>query len=525
MTRGAARGERILVVDSEDAGRAELARLVRQLGYQVAEAATAAEAAADKIRHGTTDAALVAVRGHGAADFSRLAELRRLRPDFPVVAVIEGGTANMARDAMDYGAAGVLRRPLTAEAAAVVLHQALHGAPAAGRHAELEDRLRHCQQLIVTGQLACGFAHDLNNLLTVVLGFNTLQLRQLGERHPLRMPAEEIHRAATQAAVLARRLLNLSRPEAEAPVNVDLNALLRDMEKMLCHLLRDGIRFELAFDPALSPVRADPARLEQVILNLLLNARDAMSYGGTLTVTTANRTVDAGMPLNGLPPPGAYVVLTVSDTGTGIDAATLPHVFEPFFTTKSGGKGTGLGLAVVADVAREYGGHVRVRSALGQGATFSVYLPRAMVSDDDTPRPVAMAALSHPPGRETVLVVEDHPGVRTLATEVLRRQGYAVLEAKDSEEALEICQNRPGPIHLALADVNLPKMSGLRLGALVRQLHPGVKVLYISGDLPGETALGPGEGFLAKPFTPETLLRAVRALLEERRTTGNGTQP
>ncbi len=511
--------ERILVVDPEDKGRAELARVVRQLGYGAAEAA-AADAVLDAIRQGGGDAALVAVCGRGAADFSWLAEVRRLRPDFPVIAVVEGGGVPMATETMDGRAAGVLRRPVTAEAAAVVLHQALHGPSTGGGPAALEDRLRHCQQLIVTGQLACGFAHDLNNLLTVVLGFSSLQLRQLGDRHPLRQPAEEVQRAAAQAAVLARRLLNLSRPEAEAPMALDLNTLLRDMENMLRHLLRQGIRLELALDPALGTVRADPARLEQVVLNLVLNARDAMPGGGTLTLTTANRTVAPGMPINGLPPPGAYVLLTVADTGTGIDAATLPHVFEPFFTTKPGGQGTGLGLAVVADVAREYNGHVRVRSAVGQGTTFSLYLPRATDLADETPRPVA--ALSQPRGRETVLVVEDHPGVRVLATEVLRRQGYTVLEAKDSEEALETCQNRPGPIHVLLADVNLPKMNGRQLGALVRQLHPGIRVLYISGDLPGEAALSPGEAFLGKPFTPETLLRAVRALLEEGPRRGEG---
>jgi signal transduction histidine kinase len=367
------------------------------------------------------------------------------------------------------------RRALPAErnSAAPALVSDVQGPPHDPARAEREERLRHGQQLALVARLACGLAHDLNNLLTLVANLSDYQRQRLPAHDPLRQSAEAIQRAALQAGALASRLLSLSRPPDPAPRPVNLNLLVLDLEKMLRYLLPAGTTLETALEPALAPVDVSPGGMEQVLLNLVLNARDAMPQVGRVTISTANRVVDSPAPGVDLPP-GAYVTLAVSDTGCGMDAATQARIFEPFFTTKGVGQGTGLGLAIVAEVVQQSGGFIRVTSAPGRGSTFTIYLhgPEAGSTAEAAPTNAG----------ERVLVVEDHYGVRLLITEVLTRAGYTLLVARHGTEALELCRNNPGDIRLLITDTVLPQMSGPEVAEKVRALAPGAKVLYVSGD-------------------------------------------
>jgi signal transduction histidine kinase/CheY-like chemotaxis protein len=378
---------------------------------------------------------------------------------------------------------------------------------------ELEARLRFCQRMSDVGQVACGVAHDLNNLLTVVVGLSALDLHSLAAHDPRRDSAERIQRVATQAAALARRLLDLGRPPAD-PRPVHLNTLLLEMEKVLRSLLPPAVALVLRLDPALGLAEAEPGRLEQVVVNLVLNARDAMPQGGRVTLTTAGCLVGPGRLVPGLAP-GEYLTLAVSDTGCGMDKATLARVFEPFFTTKPAGRGTGLGLATAAEVVEQCRGRIQVQSEPGRGTTFTLYLPR--MPEAPPPRPRTEPAMGQPsPPPETVLVAEDHEGVRNLVSQVLGRAGYTVLVALNGPEALDLYRQHAAEVVLLIADLVLPLMNGRELADAVLRLRPDVRVLFMSGYPAGEAL--PGElpadaGFLQKPFKPEDLLRQVRAAL------------
>jgi two-component system, cell cycle sensor histidine kinase and response regulator CckA len=388
----------------------------------------------------------------------------------------------------------------------------MQGTPDDPARAERDERLRHGQQLAL---VARGLAHDLNNLLTLVATLSDYQRQLLPAQDPLRQSAEEIHWAALRAGALASRLLGLSRPVDPAPRPVNLNLLVLGLETMLRHLLPAGTTLETVLDPALAPVEASPGGLEQVLLNLVLNARDAMPHGGRVTITTANRSVDSAAPGAGLPR-GAYVTLAVSDTGCGMDAATQARIFEPFFTTKGVGQGTGLGLAIVADVVQQSGGFLRVTSAPGRGTTFTIYLHRP---EEGPPAEATEAPAAPAKAPRRILVVEDHYGVRLLITEILTQAGYPLLVARDGPEALELCRNNPGDVRLLITDVVLPRMTGPEVAERVRALAPGAKVLYVSGDSADEgdrpRPLPPGNDFLPKPFTASGLLAKVRAVLGE----------
>jgi two-component system cell cycle sensor histidine kinase/response regulator CckA len=381
----------------------------------------------------------------------------------------------------------------------------------------LEQQLRQAQKMEAIGQLAGGIAHDFNNLLTVILGFTELAASEIEKGSGLSEPLGEIRKAGERAAALTRQLLAFSRRQVLEPKILDLNALITDLEKMLRRLIGEDVQLATVLDPGVGRIRADAGQIEQVILNLAVNSRDAMPRGGKLTIETRNIDLDETYAREHIAVrPGAYAMLAISDTGTGMSAETKSHMFEPFFTTKGTGKGTGLGLATVYGIVKQSGGNIWVYSEPHRGTAFKVYLPLVEGASGDTEprlpdeRPTRAS--------ETVLLVEDENAVRMLTRKILERYGYSVLEAGDGEAALEMARNHSKTIHLLLTDVVMPDVSGPDLAVRVRQIRPDVKVLFMSGYTDDAVVrhgiLADGVHFLQKPFTPEALGRKVRGALD-----------
>jgi PAS domain S-box-containing protein len=390
----------------------------------------------------------------------------------------------------------------------------------------LEGQLRQSQKLEAIGSLAGGVAHDFNNLLTVIGGYSQMVMDQMGPGDPQHERVEEIAKAAERAGALTRQLLAFSRQQVLEPSILDLNAIVTDMERMLHRLLPANIELVTALSRDLGRIKADPGQIEQVILNLVVNARDAMPQGGRLVVETANTDADETFSQAHIEAAaGPYVVLAVSDTGSGMSAETQVRVFEPFFTTKEVGKGTGLGLSTVYGIVRQSGGTIGVYSEVGSGSTFRVYLPK-VESALEAERHQAPAAV-HARGTETILIVEDDAKVRALVQRVLESAGYTVLPATDGQDALSILQRRPGRIHLVLTDIVMPGMSGPELLSRLREEHPGCKGLYMSGY--SDKALSPSQflqsevPYLQKPFSPGALAQRVREVLDAPAATPSNT--
>jgi PAS domain S-box-containing protein len=379
------------------------------------------------------------------------------------------------------------------------------------RH-RLEEQLRQSQKMEAVGRLAGGIAHDFNNLLMVIMGHGELLRRGLEPQDPRLRKVQHIMGASERAARLVRQLLAFSRKQVLELQVVDLNALVSDTARMLRPLLGEDVRVETRLDPALGHVRVDPAQIDQVLMNLAVNARDAMPGGGTLSLETAN--VGAGAPDPSAP--GGHVALTVRDTGQGMDEKTRAQVFEPFFTTKAGSGGTGLGLSMVYGIVQQSGGQIAVESALGRGSSFRILLPRA-----EHPGPTALpSSLTQPPvgGGETVLVVEDEAAIRALACEMLQAHGYRTLSAGSGEEALGLAVRHAGPIHVLLADVVMPGLTGPALAERFAVVRPHARVLYMSGyagdDLVRRGLSEDASPFVPKPFTADLLGRRVREALD-----------
>jgi two-component system, cell cycle sensor histidine kinase and response regulator CckA len=371
------------------------------------------------------------------------------------------------------------------------------------RARQLEDELREARRLETVGRLAGGVAHDFSNILAVISGYSELMLKRMDPTDPLRSGAESIRKAAVWGLNLTQHMLTSSRVVAPAPTLLDLNATVGGVVRTLAPLLGDTITVAQTLDPRLGRVRVNAGQLEQALVNLVLNARDAMPGGGRLTIDTAN--VDLEQTPTG---PLRAVMVRVTDTGSGMDAATLSRAFEPYFTTKAPGRGTGLGLATVFAFVSQSGGHIEAASEVGEGATFTMYLPR-----HDTIVEVPAA----PGGSATVLVVEPEPGVRDLIAEILELHDYHVLAARDLDEAVAASLGHPGPISLVIADLLLPGAAG---NGVLQRLGPtraAAKVLYLSGDLEDTVeeyrGLGPGRGFLHKPFTVDALVQKTREIL------------
>jgi two-component system, cell cycle sensor histidine kinase and response regulator CckA len=381
----------------------------------------------------------------------------------------------------------------------------------------LEEQLRQSQKMEAVGLLAGGVAHDFNNLLTVISGSTELLLGDAADLDPSRGRLQAIRTAADQAAALTRQLLAFSRKQVLQPKVLDLNAAVSETESMLRRLIGAHIELTTALDPNLGLVRADPGQIGQVILNLAVNARDAMAAGGRLTIETANLDLDEAEARHRLAlEPGRYVTISVTDTGHGMDEETQARIFEPFFTTKEQGRGTGLGLATVYGILAQSGGGIDVRSAPGAGTTFTVCLP---CLDEGAAEREGPARVPRPArGSETILLVEDETAVRTLFVDVLDAEGYTVLAADDVEDALRLCDEHGGPIELMLTDVVMPGMSGPELAGRLLRARPALKVVFMSGYTDDAVArngeLGPGALFLQKPFSIDVLLRTVREVLD-----------
>jgi two-component system cell cycle sensor histidine kinase/response regulator CckA len=384
------------------------------------------------------------------------------------------------------------------------------------RQRALEEQQLQAQRMESVGRLAGGVAHDFNNMLTVITGRSQLALSHLAPDDPVRRDIEMIAMTAERAARLTQQLLIFSRNQILRSEVVNLNSMIETMEATLLRPIGEHIELVTTLAPALWAVKADPARLEQLIMNLALNARDAMPTGGRLVVETAN--VALGAEMAGTPvgaSPGDYVLLRVSDTGVGMDAATRARMFEPFFTTKEIGKGTGLGLFNVYGIVQQSGGHMTVESEPAQGTAIRIYLPRAAAGvTAGEPGPAELTAR----GIETVLLVEDQEDVREIVREMLALAGFTVLVAAGADEAERICRDHPGPINLLLTDVVMPRVSGVELVARLRPLRAAMRVLYMSGYA-DDTILRHGAfesdaRLLPKPFTPGSLIRAVREVLD-----------
>ena len=382
----------------------------------------------------------------------------------------------------------------------------------------LEEQFRQAQKMEAVGRLAAGVAHDFNNLLTAILGTTDLMIEDLPADDPDREGLLDIRGAAERAAVLTRQLLTFSRQQVVSPRMLRLNELITDLVKLLRRLLGEDVTIASALAPDCGAVKADPGQLEQVLVNLAVNARDAMPNGGRLTIETRNVDLDADYPTERVMiPAGRYVMLAVTDNGTGMDAQTNARIFEPFFTTKPVGKGTGLGLATVYGVVQQTGGYIWLYSELGHGTSFKIYLPRV---DADGPQPAEeeqrASALD---GSETVLVAEDEEAVRLIIAKALEARGYRVLSARDGSEALELAAGHGG-IDLLVTDVVMPDMNGRELSRCLTEARPNLRTLYLSGytddAMLHRGVLQEGVAFLQKPFSLGALARKVRDVIEAR---------
>jgi two-component system, cell cycle sensor histidine kinase and response regulator CckA len=384
---------------------------------------------------------------------------------------------------------------------------------------EMEEKLRESRKMESVGRLVGGIAHDFNNLLTAIRGNTELVLMDMPAGTPARGDLEEVLRAAGRAALLTSQLLTVGRKQVVEPAILDLNAVVRSAGGMLRRLLGDEIILITTLDASLGLIEADRSQVEQILVNLAANARDAMPAGGQLVIETANVDVDDGF--MEAPPsarPGRFVMISVSDNGTGMTPEVHRQIFEPFFTTKEAGKGTGLGLSMVQATVKQSGGYLRSDSEVGTGTTFRVYLPRvdAAMSSSGSDTRVDTEAADFTAGA-TILLVEDEPGVRAIARKTLLRKGYEILEAASGEEAIEMSRDHAGPIQLLLTDVIMPGMNGRELATVIMAERSEVRTLFMSGytadAISGYGALEDGIAFLQKPFAPAELLRKVHSVL------------
>jgi two-component system, cell cycle sensor histidine kinase and response regulator CckA len=397
-----------------------------------------------------------------------------------------------------------------------------------GDRERLEVQLREAQRMEAIGRLAGGIAHDFNNLLSVIIGGTGLAMDECQDDDRIKDELREVEKAAKSAAVLTRQLLAFSRKQVLQPIGLNLNRIVGSIEKMLRRIIGEDIDYVQMLAPDLGVVLADPGQIEQVLMNLVVNARDAMPTGGKLTIETSNVEFDVEYTARDVTvEPGSYVYLAVTDTGFGMDEKTKARIFEPFFTTKGMGKGTGLGLSTVYGIVKQSGGNIWVDSEPGIGSTFRIHLPR--VEEAAATAPTVKTVVTHAVGTETILVVEDEEGILGIASRILGAARYTVLSAPTAEDALRICKTHPAEIQLLLTDVVMPQMSGRGLAERMAALRPGIKVLYMSGYTDDIIAhhgtLAPGTHFIAKPFGAADLTRKVREVLDIRSSNPSDHEP
>ena len=486
------------------------------------------------LKEGQIDLILADYSIPGFDGFTALTLAQQHRPDVPFMFVSATIGEDLAIDAMHQGATDyILKQRLgrlvpSVQRALREVEERAERQRAEEALEQSEKQFRQAQKMEAVGRLAGGIAHDFNNLLTVIMGYSQVLSTELGPEHPLRSKIEETQKAGERAAGLIRQLLAFSRKQSMDPKVLSLNTVVTNLEGMLRRLIGEDIRLVAKLDPDNGHVRADQAQLEQVLMNLVVNARDAMPKGGILSLETA-RVELTRSPLYHLRPlaPGPYMKLSVSDTGCGMDRETQSHIFEPFFTTKEEGKGSGLGLSTVFGIVTQCGGAIDVASRLGHGTKFDVYLPSVESDVSATALPQDLGQPKR--GTETILLVEDDPSVRNLVCDELRKLGYQVLEAKNGVEACLLATQQPDALDLLVTDVVMPGMGGRELAQHLCVIKPDLKILFISGYIDDVGLhVGHEEGsssFLQKPFTPEALGRAVRELLDTHLHAGKTAAP
>ena len=475
------------------------------------------------LKEGRMDLILADYSIPGFDGMTALTLARQHCPDVPFLFVSATIGEELAIDAMHQGATDyVLKQRLgrlvpSVQRALRELEDRAERKRAEEALRQSEKQFRQSQKMEAVGRLAGGIAHDFNNLLTVIMGYSQVLLTELGPQHPLRGKIEETLKAGERAATLIRQLLTFSSKQSLDPKVLSLNTAVTSLESLLRRLIGEDIQLVSQLDPTNGRLRADQAQLEQILVNLVVNARDAMPKGGTLTIETAQVELTRSPVYHLTPlPPGPYVRLAVSDTGCGMDRKTQSHIFEPFFTTKGEGKGSGLGLSTVFGIVTQCGGAIDVTSRVGHGTRFDLYFP-SIESDILTTAPTQ--PLGQPQrGTETILLVEDEPSVRTLVRDELRKLGYRVVEAKNGVEACLLATQQTGSLQLLLTDVVMPGMGGRELAQHLSVIKPDLRTLFISGYMDDIGIMAGQEdgtsSFLQKPFTPEVLARAVRNLLD-----------
>jgi signal transduction histidine kinase/ActR/RegA family two-component response regulator len=505
---------RVLIVSDREGDALQLVEALRQSDYiPSSERVATAEAMREALAH-RWDLILATDESARLGTLAALEILHETGADVPLVAISERAPEESVLAVLKAGAADYITRNHLSRLG-VTVGREMSQAEGRRDRGRLEQQFRQSQKMEAVGRLAGGVAHDFNNLLTVITGYAELLLAR-GEAEPARRSAlEEIQRAAERGGALTHQLLAFSRGQPFATRTVPLNTLLVRMEKMLSRLIGEDIELITVAAAEPADVRTDPGQLEQVVMNIVVNARDAMPGGGKLILETANAEVDqtyAGPNVD--LKPGSYVVLAVSDTGMGMAPEIQTHLFEPFFTTKGPGKGTGLGLATAYGIVKQSGGAISVYSEPGRGTTVKIYLPSAEGHAADATEQAPAEAMR---GSETILVLEDEARVRKLVCEVLAGRGYRVLEAVRGEEAIRMAAEHPGGIELLLTDVVMPEMSGPQVLEQMRAGHPHMKVLFMSGytdeAMVHHGIPDSGAPFLQKPFLPEALARKVREVL------------
>lgn len=399
----------------------------------------------------------------------------------------------------------------------VLAHDVSERKRAEGALRETEEQLRQVQKLEGVGQLAGGIAHDFNNLLTVIIGFCSLAMREVKAEDPLLVNLTEIKKAADRATSLTRQLLAFSRRQVLQPKILNLDSVVTDMEKMLRRVIGENIDLRVVLEPTLGKVNADPGQIEQIIVNLVVNARDSMRDGGKLTIETDNVHLDEEYVKHHVGAQvGPHVMLAVSDSGHGMEQKTMARIFEPFFTTKELGKGTGLGLSTVYGIVKQSGGNIWVYSELGKGTTFKIYLPRVYDGAQEYDRPADEAKIAE--GTETILLVEDEEMLRKLARQTLKGYGYRILEAENGNAAIALSAQNEDAIQLVLTDVIMPGMNGRELANKLMETRPELRVLFMSGytddAIVHQGVLDPSANFIQKPFSPDSLAQKVREVLD-----------
>jgi two-component system cell cycle sensor histidine kinase/response regulator CckA len=477
------------------------------------------------LKEGKMDLILADYSIPGFDGMTALTLARQHRPDVPFLFVSATIGEELAIDAMHQGATDyVLKQRLgrlvpSVQRALRELNDRAERKRAEEALQQSEKQFRQSQKMEAVGRLAGGIAHDFNNLLTIIMGYSQVLLTELGSEHPLRGNIEETLKAGGKAASLIRQLLTFSSKQSTDPKVLSLNTAVTSLENMLRRLIGEDVQFVIKLDPKNGRLRADQTQLEQVLVNLVVNARDAMPKGGTITIETAQAELTRS-PVYHIAPlqPGSYVRLTVSDNGCGMDLKTQSHIFEPFFTTKGEGKGTGLGLSTVYGIVTQCGGAIDVTSRVGHGTRFDLYFP-SVASDTQTTTPTQPSGRPQR-GTETILLAEDEPSVRTLVRDELQKLGYKVVEAKNGVEACLLATQQAESFQLLLTDVVMPVMGGRELAQHLSVINPELRTLFMSGYMDDVGIMaGQEEGttsFLQKPFTPEVLASSVRNLLDAR---------